>query len=160
MLIMDPENTTIVLEDVAAPLGTDHFWVLDLPSRDFTLAPLGVMERVRGKFVQVMINGFCFWLPALWNILVVDETSVVDLIKVGKLGGKDFDALVHGPRKRMIDTAHIQCINLHPMYTSVAPSLAKSQMLCHPIAEDAWVCVAPSDTYNKYLKNAVSGDFF
>ena len=159
MLIMDPDNNTITLEDVTTPLATDHFWVLDLVIKDYTLAPLTVLEMITSKSVEVMINGFRFILPGKWNMLVVDEdTSLLDYIEIGKLGGKDFTALIHGPRKNMIEHATVVTTDYHPRYVNIAPSLSKSQMLCHPIAPDAWVNVAPSDTYNKYLKNCVAGD--
>lgn len=159
MLIMDPDNTTILLEDVAAPLATEYFWVLDLAMKDYTLAPLPVLEMITAKSVEVTIRGYSFVLPGKWNMLVVDpETSQLDYIEIGKLGGKDFHALVHGPRKTMIEHANVITTNYYPTYVTVAPSLSKSQMLCHPIEPDAWVCVAPSDTYNKYLKNCVAGD--
>ena len=40
------------------------------------------------------------------------------------------------------------------------PSFNKSNMLCHPVADRYWIMIAPTDTYNKYFKDAVTvGNF-
>lgn len=159
MLIMDQDNNTIILESVTTPIATEYFWVLDLTIRDYSLTELAVLEEITAKHIELLINGFRFVLPAMWNVLVCDpDTSILDYVEVRKLAGKEFNALIHGPNKNMIEMAPIITTDFFPTHVSVAPSLSKQQMLCHPIAPDAWINVAPSDTYNKYLKNCVAGD--
>lgn len=159
MLIFDNDNTPIILESVTTPTVAEYIWVLDLNLMDYTLAPLLVLEEIEAKYIEVMIDGFQFPLPATWNILVVDEqTFQLDVVSVKDVAGTDFKALIYGPNMPNFEMATIRATNLYPNHRSVSPSLYKHQMLCHPIAPGMWVNVAPSDTYNKYLKNALVGD--
>lgn len=160
MLIFDEDYNTIMLESVSDPSATAYFWVLDLAIRDYVITPLKIFEEITSEHIEIQVAGFRFSLPSMWNILVADtyETSQLDYIEIRELSGMEFSALVHGPNKRMIETETIITTNYFPSAVSVAPSLNKNQMLCHPIGPDAWINIAPSDTYNKYLKNAVAGD--
>ena len=159
MLIFDNNNNAVVLESIYTPTNTEFVWVLDLTIMDYTLAPLLVLEEVISPSIELSIDGFNFVLPTNWNILVVDpETSQLDVVEVSDLAGKEFVALVYGPNKQMIDMEVITVTNYHPNYINVGPSLNKHQMMCHPISPTTWINVAPSDSYNKYLKNKVAGD--
>lgn len=159
MLIFDNNNEAVVLDSIYTPTNTEHIWVLDLTMMDYTLAPLLVLEEVISPSIELMIAGFSFILPTNWNILVVDvETLQLDVVEVSELAGKEFVALVYGPDIKRIETAVITVTNYHPNYVNVGPSLNKHQMLCHPISPTAWINVAPSDSYNKYLKNKIAGD--
>lgn len=159
MLIFDNNNEAIVLESIYTPTDTEHIWVLDLTMMDFTLAPLLVLEEVVSPSIELLIAGFSFILPTNWNILVVDvETMQIDVVEVSELAGKEFVALVYGPDQKRIETEVITVTNYHPNFINVGPSLNKHQMLCHPISPTSWINVAPSDSYNKYLKNKIAGD--
>lgn len=159
MLILDNNNDALILDSIFTPTIADHMWVLDLQMLDFTLSPLLILEEIVGKSIQLMINGFEFVLPATWNILVCDHESMqLDVVPVEKVAGREFHAVLYGPDHALIDTAIIRTTNYFPTYHIVGPSLNKHQMLCHPVAPMTWVCIAPSDTYNKYLKNLVTGD--
>jgi hypothetical protein len=159
MLIFDNSNDAIVLDSIHTPIDTEHLWVLDLVLMDYTLAPLLVLEEIISPSIEILIAGFQFILPTNWNVLVVDnETMQLDVVEVSELAGKEFVALVYGPNTLMIETEVITVTNYHPNYINVGPSLNKHQMLCHPISPTSWINVAPSDSYNKYLKNKVAGD--
>lgn len=159
MLVFDNNNDALILDSIHTPTIADHIWVLDLNMLDFTLAPLVVLEEIVGPAVQLMVNGFQFILPANWNILVCDEESMqLDVVEIRLVAGKEFRAMLFGPEHGMVETAVISATDYLPTYTLVGPSLNKHQMLCHPVAPLTWVNVAPSDTYNKYLKNLVAGD--
>lgn len=159
MLIFDNNNDAIILESIYTPTLADHVWVLDLAIMDFTLAPLLVLEEVVSPSIELMVRGFKFVLPANWNVLVTDEeTMQLDVVEVAELAGKEFKALVYGPDLPMPELEVITVTNYHPNYQNVGPSLNKHQMLCHPISPTAWINVAPSDSYNKYLKNISTGD--
>lgn len=159
MLIFDADNNPIILDNIHVPTLSDHLWVLDLSIMDFTLAPLLILEETVCPSLQVRINGFDFVLPASWNILVYDkDTSQLDVIEIAESAGKEFTSLVYGPKKSAIMPGVISIINYYPEFKNVGPSLNKHQMLCHPIGPGEWVCVSPSDTYNKYLKDCIVGD--
>ena len=159
MLVFDDNNEALILEDIHTPTIADHFWVLDLAELDYTLSPLLVLEEIVSTTVEVMILGFQFKLPAAWNMLVIDEeTTQLDVEEIGKLAGREFYALVYGPHMMMPEKAVVTVTDFLLSHHNVGPSLNKHQMLCHPIAPDAWVNVAPSDTYNKYLRDKTSGD--
>ena len=159
MLVFDNNNDALILDSIHTPTIADHIWVLDLGMLDFTLAPLAVLEEIVSPSIQLMINGFQFVLPANWNILVCDEESMqLDVVEIAEVAGKEFRAMLYGPDHGMVETAIISATDYYPTQVNVGPSLNKHQMLCHPVAPLTWVNVAPSDTYNKYLKNLVAGD--
>lgn len=159
MLVFDNDNEAVVLESIYTPTDTEHVWVLDLIMMDYTLAPLLVLEEVISPSIELLIAGFSFVLPTNWNILVVDtETMQIDVVEISELAGKEFVALVYGPEQKRIETEIITVTNYHPNYVNVGPSLNKHQMLCHPISPELWINIAPSDSYNKYLKNKTAGD--
>ena len=159
MLIFDENVQPIILESIYAPTVTDCFWVLDLALLDFKLTPLLIMEQIDAPTFLVSVEGFDFPLPASWNILVVDEDSMVlDVIELAEAAGRSFRAMVYGPNMAMVRTAEISVKQYFPSFPNVGPALNKHQMLCHPVSPGAWVCVSSSDTYNKYLKDKVVGD--
>lgn len=159
MLIFDGNSQPLVIDNIHGPTTTDYLWVLDLNDTDFTMAPLTMLEEVVCPSIQLLINGFEFILPANWNILVYDrETAQLDVVELSEAAGREFTAFTYGPSKSQPSPAIITVTNYHIEYKNVGPSLNKHQMLCHPISMNEWVCVSPSDTYNKYLKNIIVGD--
>lgn len=159
MLFFDEDTKPIILEDIDVPVLADYMWVLDLNLRDFTLAPLLVFEEIICPTIEVQVLGFKFPLPAYWSILIFDEETLqLDMISVSKLTSGGFTTLVYGPSMPNIIPGKITVVDYFVSFRNVAPSLNKFQMLCHPIAPNLWVCVSPSDVYNKYLKDCVIGD--
>lgn len=159
MLIFDDNSKPIILDSIYVPTVTAHFWVLDLSLLDYKLSPLISLEEVVCPSLRVRINGFDFVLPANWNILVYDrETSQLDALELSEACGREFTALVYGARKSQHTPGIVTVIDYHAEYRNVGPLLSKHQMLCHPIGPDEWVNVAPSDAYNKYLKDRAVGD--
>lgn len=159
MLLFDTHNAPIMLENIYSPTPTECMWVLDLEMMDFTLSPLAVLEEIICPTIEVMIWGFKFNLPASWNILVVDdETMQLDVTEISELAGREFKALVYGPNMSRFECAPVQVTDYFLNRKNVGPSINKHQMLCHPICEFAWINIAPSDIYNKYLRDSVAGD--
>lgn len=159
MLIFDDEVKPCLIDSIYSPIIANYFWVLDLNLLDFKLTSLLVMEEIIAPTVELMVDGFKFPLPASWNILVVDDESMIlDVIELAEVAGREFKALVYGPKMNMPKTMPIVVTNYTSSAINVGPMLNKHQMLCHPVAPDNWVCVSPSDTYNKYLKDKVVGD--
>lgn len=159
MLLFDENTHAIVVESIITPMTTEFFWVLDLEMMDYTLTPLMVLEEVVAPTVTLEILGFQFKLPATWCMLVyAEETSQIDVIENGDLAGKDFTAMVTGTEITTVKPGHVKLLDYTPEDYNYVPSLSKNQMLCHPIGPKEWVNVAPSDPYNKYLKDLVVGD--
>jgi hypothetical protein len=159
MLIFDENNDAIMLDNIQGPVGSEYMYVLDMNIMDFTLAPILVFEEVICPTIRLKIRGFEFDLPANWNILITDdETYQLDVVEISELAGKEFKALVYGMEMSMIELEPVQVVDYQPSQQNVGPSLNKFQMLCHPIEPKVWINVAPSDSYNKYLKDKVIGD--
>ena len=153
MLICNNNSEAVMLDNIYDPVDADHFWVLDLKMSDFTLTQLLVLEEITCPSIVVNIEGFTFPLPAVWNILVFDpETHQLDVVEIKDLAGREFVALKYGPDMKGHQGATISVVDYLPNHTNVGPSMAKYQMMCHPISPDAWVNVSPSDVYTKYLK--------
>lgn len=159
MLIFNENNQPILLDSLQGPVLSEYMYVLDLSMMDYTLAPLLVFEEVICPTILLSIHGFTFKLPANWNILVTDEeTYQLDVVEVSELAGKEFKALIYGMDMKMIELGKIKVLDYYPDYQNIGPSLNKFQMLCHPISPNQWINVAPSDSYNKYLKEKLVGD--
>lgn len=162
MLIYDDEQQPILLDSIYNPTPNEYMWVLDLSMMDFTLTPVTNLEEIVSASLELTINEFPFYLPAGWNLLTIsEETSQLDVITVEDLVGREFTALVIGMTDRGVlkyRPMTVVATDFQLEHVNVAPQLAKSQMLCHPIGPTSWVNVAPSDTYNKYFKDLVVGD--
>lgn len=159
MLILDNDSHAVLLDSIHTPTPSEYFWVLDFEMMDFTLAPLPGLEEMIVPVLEVMVNGFHFVLPANWNMLVVDDdTYQLDVSLVEDLAGREFNALIYGPNLNNGELAVVTATDYSPAFKIVGPALNKHQMLCHPISPERWICVAPSDSYNKYLKNCVMGE--
>lgn len=159
MLIVDEHNSISILENIHVPTHADYFWVLDLQLLDFTLAQTLILEELSCPSIAIEIAGSTFSLPAKWNILVVDEdTSQLDVVEIKKLAGHQFNALVYDPTRHMAEGFPIKVVDFSGDHHNVNPSLNRHHMLCHPIGQTQWVCLAPNDSYNKYLKNLAMGD--
>lgn len=159
MLVFDGNSTPMILDSIYTPTSVDHVWVLDLAMLDFTLVPLVIIEEIVSPSMEIQVNGFQFIVPANWNIVVYDrDTSQVDVVEISDTAGREFTALVYGPKKAKAEPMIITATNYFPGHANISPYLNKHQMLCHPIGPDEWVVVSGSDGYNKYLKNTVVGD--
>ena len=159
MLIFDGDSKPILLDSIFTPTLAEHFWVLDMTEMDFMLTPLVTLEQIVCPSLRVQVQGFEFVVPASWTVLVYDrETQQLDTVEFAEAAGREFTALVYGPTKSRHEPGIITVVDYHLEYINVAPSLNKNQMLCHPIGPNEWVSVAPSDSFNKYLKDQSVGD--
>jgi len=159
MIIFDETNHPIILDNINGPTISEYLWALDLTIMDYTLIPLYMLEETTCPSMQLCVNGFDFILPAYWNILVYDQdTAQLDVVELAETAGREFTALVYGPKARRPSPVKIQVTNYFVEYRNVGPFLHKHQLLCHPINSTEWVSVGPSDCYNKYLKDSIVGD--
>lgn len=159
MLIFNEYSHPTIIDNIHGPTVSEYAWVLDLAQLDFMLSPINVLEEIVCPSVQLMVNQFEFILPAHWNVLVYDKDTIqLDVIELSETAGREFTAFTYGPWKSHPTPMPISVTDYKIEYKNVGPSLNKHQMLCHPVGPGDWICVGPSDVYNKYLKDITLGD--
>lgn len=159
MLIVDDNNKSIIIPNVHVPVTSTHFWVLDLQMLDFTLSKITMFEEYSGPSVAIEIEGFVFSVPKEWNILIADpEISTLDIIEIDKLAKQSYHVVVYDNERNFAHCSRVRIVDQSNHELIVNPSLNRHQMLCHPIGVTRWVCIAPNDSYNKYLKDLTIGN--
>lgn len=163
MIFLDENNIPILLESIDIPTISEYFWSFSLKEMDFMLTEIKTFEELTTPSLIVSIMGYVIELPTKWNALIYSqETSQLDTIEIYGLTRGSFDLLVYNHRKDKVEvgSGEATVLDYFPMSKLRTPSLHKNTMLCHPIGPDHWVCIAPTDNYNKYLKDKVIGDLF
>lgn len=159
MVISDENSSPILIDNITTPLKMDYFWVLDLEARDFVLTKIEVLEEHVTPILVLQIFGYAVEVPANWNILVYSkETSQLDIAEISEVSRGHFTAFVLDHKKNTNLPGYISVIEYQARGTIQTPSLNKSQMLCHHLGPDRWICISPIDNYNKYLRDAAIGD--
>ena len=167
MVISDENSFPILIDSIDTGTTTNYFWVLQLSLQDemdFTLQPLEMFEEQTTASLefQVSVNGeeeYLVEAPANWNILVYsEETGQLDVAEISDLTRSKFTAVVYIHEKSKIVPGNIRVIDYHSESYIRNPSLNKHTMLCHHVGPKGWVCLAPTDNYNKYLKDCLMGD--
>lgn len=163
MLIFTDYNKPLIIDSLDTPLVTRHHWVLSGSMKDFKLANIPYIEETRGSSIEVMIEGFKFIVPALWNILVVDEeTMVLDSVPIASCSTSSYRALLFSSFDTKVRHADIAVIDLHTNHSCFHPMVGKGTMLCHPIGPETRrdgvenilnVMIGPHDLYSKYIKD-------
>lgn len=119
-----------------------------------------MVEEIIAPTIFLEVMGFVFPVPANWNVLIMGEdTGQVDIVDAGSLTTNQFTALVGGPAVVAPLSAKVRVVDYKQEFVNVSPSLAKHNMLCHPISDKFWITISASDVY-KYVKDAIVGDFF
>jgi len=162
MVISDENSFPILISSIDTPTITDHFWVLQLSlngEMDFTLQQLKMFEEQTTPTLEFTINGYLVEAPTNWNILVYsEETAQLDVAEISDLTRSKFTAVVYEHKTGKIIPGPVSVIDYHQEALIRNPALNKHTMLCHHVGADGWICLAPTDNYNKYLKNALVGD--
>jgi len=159
MVISDENYFPILIDNVEIPTKTDMFWTLNLEHRDFMLSPLLMFEELTTKILIMKILDYVLEVPADWNLLIFsEETSQLDILEISEVSRGYFTSLVFNHKKNRIVPGHVSFLNYYPEYKVQTVSIHKNSMICHALGPDHWICLAPSDNYNKYLRDAVIGD--
>lgn len=159
MIYFSESNIPILLDDLYAPIVNSHLWVLDLEQDDFVLAPLKVLQEIVCPSIQLEVDGLKFMLPANWYVLIYDEeTTMMDVVLVSELAGRPFKLFRYGFKDILVGSESYKTVDYHPRYPNIVPQLTKKQMLCHPINDKQWICVASTDAFCKKLKDMSIGD--
>lgn len=161
MLISNENSLPIAINSIDEPLDIDYFWILDLAEQDFKLSKLIMLEEFSTPTLTINIKGHMIELPAEWNILVYStETASVDMVQVSDLTKSHFSLFLMDHKKNKVIENLVKVISYKTTAIVRTPSFNKNMMLCYPIGETAWVMIAPTDTYNKYLKDTTTvGNF-
>ena len=126
---------------------------------DFTLQPLTMLEEQTTPILVFRINDYLVEAPTNWNLLVYsEETAQLDVAEISDLARSKFTAVVYHHEAGKVTPGEVSVVDYHREAHIRNPSLNKHTMLCHHVGPDAWVCLAPTDNYNKYLKYALVGD--
>jgi hypothetical protein len=159
MIIFDEKTEPIMLDNIDIPFPVEYFWALDLELMDFTLKELKLSEELTTKTITVTVNGWLLEAPADWNILTYSkETSQLDVVTFSDLTKYNFSVFVYDHKQDKLIDSVVRALDYDPCSKVQTPSLVRNTMLCHPLGYDSWACIAPTDSYNKYLKNTVIGD--
>jgi len=162
MVISDENSFPILIDSIDTPTLTNYFWVLQLALHgeiDFTLQELVMFEEQVTPTLEFLIDGYIVEAPTNWNILVYsEETAQVDVAEISDLTRSRFTALVYMHETGKIIPGPVQVVDYHQEAHIRSPALNKHTMLCHHVGPDGWVCLAPTDNYNKYLRNTLVGD--
>lgn len=154
MLIVDEYSQPILLDNLYGPIMSNYMWVLDLTILDYTVIPIVMLEETVCSSIQITVDGLDIILPSHWCILIYDiDTLQLDIIEISETLGKEFTAFVYNSVTSTYSTVTIQASNYFVEYKHVTPSFNKSHMLCYPISKIHWICLSPSNSYNKYLKD-------
>ena len=160
MIFFSEKNEPIIVDDLYAPIVNTHVWVLDLEQDDFTLTPLKVMQEVACPSILLEVDGLRFMLPANWYVLIYDdeESTMMDVVLVSELAGRPFKLFRYGFSEILAGSEHYKTLDYSHRFPNIVPQLNKKQMLCHPINDKQWICVAPTDAFCKRLKDMSVGD--
>lgn len=163
MIFLDENSIPIMIESIDIPTISEYFWSFSLKEMDFMLTEIKTFEELQTSSIMVAIMGYVIELPTKWNTLIYSpETSQLDVAEVYRLAKVPFDLLVYNHRTDQVETnvGQPMVLDYFPNAKLRTPSLHKNTMLCHALGPDHWVCVAPTDNYNKYLKDKVIGDLY
>ena len=163
MIISDENSFPILIDNIDVPTLTKHFWALQLAldsdDMDFMLQPLKMFEEQTTPVLVFQINGYKIEAPTNWNLLVYsEETGQLDVAEISDLTRSKFTAVVYKHKTGKVEPGPVYVNDYHREAHIRNPSLNKHTMLCHHVGPDAWICLAPTDNYNKYLKNTLVGD--
>lgn len=159
MIISDENYYPIVIDSVETPLTTDYFWIFDLVDRDFKLRQLVMNEEYTTPALELNVGDCRVEIPTSWHILIYSEdTSQLDIVEASDLTHNNYTAMAYHNKLDKVAPALIKVMNYTMSAKIFSPSLHKTQMLCHAMGPDYWLCLSPTDNYNKYLKNATIGD--
>jgi len=162
MVISDENSFPILIENIETPTLTNYFWVLQLSLQgeiDFTLQGLEMLEEQSTPTLEFLIGGYLVEAPTNWNILVYsEETAQLDVAEISDLTRSRFTAVVYLHKTGKVVPGPVKVIDYHREAHIRCPTLNKHTMLCHHVGPSGWVCLAPTDNYNKYLKDTLVGD--
>ena len=188
MLCLTDFNKSFDFEDFSSlvnPLYFRRIWVLDtkimddpnlnpetLTSKDFdadfVLYELQYIDRTQSAAVKLKIANVEFWVPADWEILIVDrDTFQVDTINVLQCSATNCEAFLFSTDEQKLISCPIEVVDYSDEMVIHHPHIPKSKGLVHPCGEmynglknkhyTVNVVISPNDL-GKDLTNYAMGD--
>lgn len=154
MLYFDSENKLICVDSVYDPIIDNYMWILDLDNYDFTLTDITLLLELTVSTLSLVIDGLTCVLPTNWFVVIYDdEIGMMDVVQVCELMGRNFKLFTYGFSDLMVSGSSYIIQKYTPKQTCTMPNLSKKQMLCHPINDEQWICIGPTEAFAKKLKD-------
>ena len=159
MLLSDENSQPMIIDNIDAPVKIKYFWVFDMEKRDFMLNKLVMFQEIVCPVIMFSIAGYVIEAPADWNILVYSpDTYQIDVVEISDLCKGDYSAFLFDHVNNKVVNNKIRVVDYSPSHVIHSPITNKTAMLCHPVGERGWICISPTDNYQKFLKNCAVGD--
>lgn len=168
MMIFTDYNKPYIIETLTGPIVPSHYWVFSGEMVDFTLSPISYLEETTGPVIEFMIEGFTFFLPTSWHIMIMDEeTCQIDTVPVSSCARSNYTAFLFSPNDTKIRMGEIRVVDYHKNMPLAHPMMEKGTMLCYPIGpeksnkgEDNILCInaGPYDLTAKFLGACTAAD--
>ncbi len=95
------------------------------------------LEETTGSAIKIMINKFTLDVPASWNILVVDEiTMMIDTIPISDCSSKSYKSFLFCPTSMNLFLDEIKFIDFIPYISICHTAIPKNSMICHPVGQN------------------------
>jgi len=166
MLFLSDLNKPYIVDSLNQPMVIKHHWIFSAHMLDFKIAQISYLEESSGPAVKLKINDFAFFVPATWNILIVDDdTYQIDTIPVTSCSNSKCHAFAMSPTDSKMRMFEVTIDDFEPKMSLVHPMIQRATALCHPIGtvvdrqqeSDVCVIVGPFDLH-KWLNNKTIGD--
>ena len=166
MLFLSDLNTPYIVDSLSQPMIIKHHWVFSAHMMDFKVSQISYLEESTGPAIKLKINGFSFFVPVSWNILIVDDdTFQIDTIPVTACANSKCFAFGMSPTDSKIRKFEILIEDFEPKMSLVHPMIQRATAICHPIGTvldrqvESNVCavMGPFDLH-KWLNGKSIGD--
>lgn len=134
MVILPDYNFPCIIDNVNGPVVAKFCWFYDAELNDFVLRPIRILEETTGWTVKVRINNTAFFVPASWNLLVIDEeTKIVDTVQITKCSSDSYQAFLMNPEESNYKLAPVILEDLYDKQSCVHVMIPSSHMIVHPV---------------------------
>ena len=119
-----------------------------------------MLEETIGPTVTVKINGTTLFVPASWQVLIVDDdTKTVDTVQITQCASSAFKVYMMHPNLNRYEAVNAELIDLDPRGSVVHLAIPRLSMICHPVgktvnSKDLPMCIllGPQDI-GKHMSN-------
>jgi hypothetical protein len=134
MQILPEYGFPYLIDQVTGPVVPKFAWYYDVPTNDFMMKNIVMLEETTGPTVLCRINGTELRIPASWHILVCDEeTKSVDTVQITKCGSSGFKAFMMHPQLNRYGLADVQLLDLDLEGEVVHLLIPRLTLVCHPV---------------------------
>lgn len=166
MLFLSDLNKPFIVDSLSQPMVVTHHWVFSAHMLDFKISNISYLEESSGPAIKLRINGFSFFVPATWNILIADDdTYQVDTIPVTSCANAKYHAFAMSPTDSKLRMMEVTIEDFEPKMHLVHPMIQRATAICHPIGtvkdrqteNEVCAIIGPFDLH-KWLNGKSVGD--